>query len=121
MKSISGVHALLFSPRASAVRTFFKEKLDLRSVDAGGGWLIFALPPAEIAVHPGEKGLLELYLLCDDMRATIKELGKRGVKFVGRTQDRGWGMLARAKLPDGSTIGIYEPKHPTPLRRRKRG
>jgi len=119
MSSISGVHAVLFSPRANALRMFFKEKLGMRSVDAGGGWLIFALPPTEIAVHPGEKGTLELYLLCDDVRATTKELEKRGVKFAGRIVDRGWGKLAKAKLPDGSTLGIYEPKHPSPLRRRR--
>lgn len=118
--TFAGVHAVIFSPRANALRMFFKDKLGLRSVDAGGGWLIFALPPAEVAVHPGDKGQVELYLLCDNIKATVKELGKRGVKFVGDIKDRGWGKLAQARLPDGSTIGMYEPKHASPLRRRKR-
>jgi predicted enzyme related to lactoylglutathione lyase len=99
------------------MRTFFKEKLRLRSVDAGGGWLIFALP-AEVAIHPGEKGQVELYLVCDNVKTVVNELGKRGVKFAGGVKERGWGRLVQARLPDGTTLGIYEPKHASPIRRR---
>lgn len=113
---ITGVHAIVFSPEAEKVRAFFKDVLDLSSVDAGGGWLIFALPPAELAVHPADgNSRHELYLMCDNIRATLTELGRKGVEVVRDVTDQGWGLLAAIRLPDGSELPIYEPRHPSPL------
>jgi hypothetical protein len=91
--------------------------LGFSSVDAGGGWLIFALPPAELGIHPadGEEGH-ELYLMCDDVHATVEELQGKGVEFVGSISDEGFGLVARARIPGGGQIGLYEPRHATPLR-----
>jgi len=114
---ITGVHAIVFSPEAEKVRAFFKDVLGLSSVDAGGGWLIFALPPAELAVHPTDSGAPrhELYLMCDDIRATLAELRSKGVHVARDVVDQGWGLLAAICLPDGSEFPIYEPRHPSPL------
>jgi predicted enzyme related to lactoylglutathione lyase len=112
---INGVHAILFSPEAEKVRAFFAETLGLTSVDAGGGWLIFALPPAELAVHPGETPGNQLYLMCDDITATLAELTSKGVEVTSEVSDQGWGLLSAIRLPDGTEFGIYEPKHPSPL------
>jgi predicted enzyme related to lactoylglutathione lyase len=113
---ISGVHAIVFSPDAAKVRDFFKDVLRLPSVDAGGGWLIFALPPAELAVHPAEgDGHHELYLMCDDIHATLAELRGKGVEVARDVADQGWGLVAAIRLPDGSEFPIYEPRHPSPL------
>lgn len=121
MKAISGVHAIVFSRKAESVRSFFKDVLGLHSVDAGGGWLVFALPPAELAVHPTDrKGWVDLYLMTESIERAVKTLRKKGVRFIGRIQDRGWGRLARAKLPDGNFIGVYEPRHRSPLKTRKK-
>lgn len=112
---INGVHAILFSKQAARTRTFFRDKLGFKSVDAGGGWLIFALPPAELAVHPTRgRTNHELYLTCADIKTTKRRLAAKGVKFEGKVIDAGWGLLTRVKLPDGSTIGLYEPKHARP-------
>ena len=112
---ITGVHAVVFSPEAEKVRAFFRDVLELPSVDAGGGWLIFALPPAEVAVHPAEgNSRHELYLMCDDIRATLAELSGKGVEVARDVSDQGWGLVAAIRLPDGSEFPIYEPRHPSP-------
>jgi predicted enzyme related to lactoylglutathione lyase len=113
---ITGMHAIVFSPQAEKVRAFFADVLGLSSVDAGGGWLIFALPPAELAVHPsGDDGPRhELYLMCDDIHATLDELRRRGVAVAREVSDQGWGLLAAIRLPDGEEFPIYQPRHPSP-------
>jgi catechol 2,3-dioxygenase-like lactoylglutathione lyase family enzyme len=109
------MHAIVFSPQAEQVRTFFADVLGMSSVDAGGGWLIFALPPAELAVHPADGPTRhELYLMCDDIHATLAELRAKGVEVAGDVSDQGWGLLAAIRLPDGSELPIYEPRHPSP-------
>jgi len=114
---ITGMHAILFSPDAVKVRAFFADVLNLRSVDAGGGWLIFALPPAELAVHPADgDGRPELYLMCDDIQATLAELRAKGVEVAREVCDQGWGLLAAMRLPDGGELPIYQPRHPSPLK-----
>ena len=114
---ITGLHAIAFSPEAEKVRAFFADVLGLPSVDAGGGWLIFAMPPAELAVHPGDgQTRYEPYLMCDDIQATLAELRAKGAEVAQEASDRGWGIVAAIRLPDGSELGIYEPKHPLPPR-----
>jgi predicted enzyme related to lactoylglutathione lyase len=113
---ITGVHALVFSRDAEAVRAFLRDVLDLPSVDAGGGWLIFALPPAELAAHPAEEsGSHELYLMCDDITATVRDLEAKGVEFAGPVTEQGFGLMTRIKLPGGGELGLYEPRHPTAI------
>ena len=112
---ITGVHAIVFSQQAERVRTFFADVLGTSSVDAGGGWLIFALPPAEIAFHPAETPRHELYLMCDDINATLAELAAKGVEVASEVSDEGWGLLASLRLPDDTELGIYQPKHPSPI------
>jgi catechol 2,3-dioxygenase-like lactoylglutathione lyase family enzyme len=110
------MHAIVFSPEAEKVRAFFADVLGLRSVDAGGGWLIFALPPAELAVHPADgEGRHELYLMCDDIHATLAELRGKGAEVAGDVSDQGWGLLAAIRLPDGSEFPLYQPRHASPL------
>jgi catechol 2,3-dioxygenase-like lactoylglutathione lyase family enzyme len=114
---ITRVHAIVFSPEAGPVQAFLSEVLGLASVDAGGGWPIFALPPAELAVHPAEDGgRHELYLMCDDIHATLAELRDKGVEVARDVTDERWGRLAAIRLPDGSELAIYEPRHPSPPR-----
>ena len=113
---ITGVHALVFSQDAEAVRAFLRDVLDLPAVDAGGGWLIFALPPAELAAHPAEQsGAHELYLMCDDITATVEELEAKGVEFATPVTEQGFGLMTRIKLPGGGELGLYEPRHPTAI------
>jgi predicted enzyme related to lactoylglutathione lyase len=114
---INGLHAILFSEDADRVREFLGEVLGFDSVDAGGGWLIFGpLPPAEIAVHPSEESPRhELYLMCDDVERTVEELQAKGVEFSGEIRDQGWGRLTAIKLPGGGELGLYEPRHPSPI------
>lgn len=111
---IDGVHAIVFSPAAESVRQFLSETLGLRSVDAGGGWLIFALPPAELAVHPSDTPSHELYLLCDDLDSTVEELGRRGVALSRPITEQRWGRVTALRLPDGSELGLYQPAHARP-------
>ena len=113
---ITGMHAIVFSPEAQKTRAFFADVLGLSSVDAGGGWPIFALPPAELAVHPADgAGRHQLYLMCDDIHATLAELQGKGAEVAQEVSDAGWGLLASVRLPDGSELPIYEPRHPSPI------
>lgn len=115
---ITGTHALIFSENAPAVRAFLRDKLGLDHVDAGGGWLIFALPPAELAVHPAgpdAAGTQQLWLMCDDLNATMADLRAKGVDFRHEPQEAGFGRTTEIELPDGSGIGLYEPRHPTAI------
>src|ERR687896_777819 len=99
---ITGVHAIVYSDGAEQAREFFREVLGWSSVDAGDGWLIFALPPAELAVHPIDgHGKHELYLMCDDINATVAELKDKGVEFTEPVSDEGWGLLTAFALPGG--------------------
>jgi hypothetical protein len=113
---IVGAHAILFSTDAEALREFLRDRLRLSSVDAGGGWLIFALPPAELAAHPAnESGRHELYLMCDDIHATVGQLEARGVEFTGPVTDEGFGLVTAMRLPGGGELGLYEPRHKSPI------
>ncbi len=115
---INAVHSILFARDADAARAFFADVLDLHTVDAGGGWLIFALPPAELACHPGAergRGRAELYLMCRDLDSTRRRLEERGVEFVAPVSDEGWGLLTRLRVPGYGELGLYEPRHPSPL------
>src|ERR1700745_1119704 len=103
----------MFSPDAERLRAFLRDVLELPSVDAGGGWLIFALPPAELAAHPTEgTGHHELYLMRDDIRATVRALSKKGVQFTQEIRDAGFGLLTALRLPGGGELSLYEPRHP---------
>jgi hypothetical protein len=111
---INGAHAILYSDDADATRAALARVLGTRSVDAGGGWLIFALPPAEIAVHPADEGgRAELYLLCDDVAATVAALRAEGIEVTRPVTDQGWGLLTAISLPGGVELGLYQPRHPT--------
>jgi hypothetical protein len=115
---INGVHSIVYSTNPDADRAFFRNVLKLPNVDVGGGWLIFGLPPAEVAVHPsGENDLHELYLMCDDINAFIGEMNWQGIK-CGAVDDQGWGILTHVVLPGGGKLGVYQPRHarPKPMR-----
>ena len=104
------------SREADKVRAFFGDVLGLTAVDAGGGWLICVLPPAELAVHPADgDSRHELYLMCDDIHATLTELRGKGAGVAREVSDQGWGLMAAIRLPDGAEFPIYEPRHPSPL------
>jgi catechol 2,3-dioxygenase-like lactoylglutathione lyase family enzyme len=113
---ITGVHAVVFVTDADAARTFFRDVLAFPAVDAGDGWLIFQLPPAELAAHPADTaGRHELYLMCDDVQATVAELEGKGVVFTAPVTDEGFGLMTSFQIPGGGEVGLYEPKHPTAL------
>src|SRR5438128_11654326 len=110
---ISGAHVVLYSKDAEADRAFLRDVLDFKSVDAGHGWLIFALPPAEAAVHPAaESGAHELYLMCDDLKSEIAALASKGV-VCSQIDEQRWGSITKIALPGGGQLGLYQPKHPT--------
>jgi hypothetical protein len=110
---ITGAHVIVYSTAAEADRTFLLELLGTGHVDAGGGWLIVALPPAEIAVHPTDGApKQELHLMCDDIDKTVSDLTARGVTFEGGVRDQGWGLWTSIQLPSGGTLGLYQPRHP---------
>lgn len=113
---ITGSHVIVFSNDPEADRAFFADVLRWPHVHAGAGWLIFQLPPAELAVHPsdGPTGH-ELFLMCDDLEATMTDLRDRGVEFTHGMSDERWGRLSRFRLPGGGEVGIYEPRHPLAL------
>ena len=109
---ITGAHVIVYSSDADADRAFFRDVLEYPHVDAGGGWLIFMLPPAEVAVHPVEgAGSHELYLMCDDVNATVEQLAAKGVT-CSPVSDQGWGLLTSIRLAGGGELGLYEPRHP---------
>ncbi|HUB06268.1 MAG TPA: hypothetical protein VMB50_04670 [Myxococcales bacterium] len=111
---ISGAHTILYSKSPEADRAFLRDILKLSHVDVGDGWLIFGLPPSEIAVHPAEEnGRHELYLLCDDVNAFTSAMGERGIQS-GPIQDQGWGLLTEIVMPGGGKLGVYEPRHARP-------
>jgi hypothetical protein len=109
---LTGAHLVLFSTDAEADRSFLADVLDLDSVDAGGGWLIFALPPTEVAVHPASSEGAELYLMCDDVTTEVSALRARGI-VCSDVEDTGWGLVTHVELPSTGRIGVYQPKHPT--------
>jgi catechol 2,3-dioxygenase-like lactoylglutathione lyase family enzyme len=111
---ISGAHVILYSKNAEADRNFFNDVFGFSSVDAGHDWLIFRLPPAELAFHPAEESGHELYLMCDNLETTIEGLKRKGAPFSGGIEERPWGRLAHIELPSGAVLGIYQPKHPLP-------
>ncbi len=112
---ITGLHAVMFSPDAEKVRAFFADVFDLPAADAGGGWLIFALPPAELAVHPADgDSRHQLYLMCDDLQATLAQLRDKGVETTGDVSEQRWGRLTAIRLPDGTELPLYEPRHRSP-------
>ncbi|MGI9086514.1 MAG: VOC family protein [Chthoniobacterales bacterium] len=111
---ITGAHIIIYSTNAEADRAFLRDVLKLTHVDVGDGWLIFGLPPAEVAVHPGEKnGEHEFFFMCDDLQAMIAELKKNQIT-CDAVQDMGWGMLTQMTLPGGGKVGVYQPRHPRP-------
>ena len=110
--AVIGLHAILYSTKDDETRRFFKDVLGLPFVDAGHGWLIFKAPPAELAVHPADAdGRHELYLMCDDLEATVKDLNAKGVQ-TGPIHEQRWGRLTSITLPGGDQLGMYEPRHP---------
>lgn len=116
---INGAHTIIYSEDATAARKFFKEVLGFPAVDAGDGWLIFALPPGELAAHPidgksGKNGEHQLYLMCDDIEKTVRQLEAKGVQFTSPAVDHGWGILTSFMVPGGGEISMYEPRHARP-------
>jgi catechol 2,3-dioxygenase-like lactoylglutathione lyase family enzyme len=122
---ITGAHVLIYTTDAEADRRFLRDVLELRSVDAGHGWLIFALPPAEAALHPGDGQFVDrlgdetvlgavLYLMCDDVAATVRSLEARGASCTP-LRDEQWGIRTTITLPSGGALGLYQPTHPTAI------
>jgi len=122
---ITGAHFLLYSKDAAADRQFFRDVLGFRAVDAGHGWLIFALPPAEVAIHPSSENFVQrhaahdllgavLYLMCDDLRSCIKSLEAKGIVAM-KSEEAEWGLKTTIRLPSGGEIGLYQPTHPTAI------
>ena len=113
---IKAAHVILFNPQADELRAFLRDVIGLEGVDAGGGWTIFALPPAELAVHPAEGDPFDqLYLMCDDIEQTMHDLEAKGVEFTRPVSDEGWGLLTAMRTPGGRELPLYEPRHPSPV------
>lgn len=109
-----GAHAILYSKNAEADRAFLRDVLRLSNVDAGGGWLIFALPASEVAIHPTDDDAKhELYLMCGDISDFIEVMKRHGIECGPVVQER-WGLLTQLQLPGGGQLGVYEPRHPRP-------
>jgi catechol 2,3-dioxygenase-like lactoylglutathione lyase family enzyme len=111
---INGMHALIYARNADKARAFFRDVLEFDNVDAGHGWLIFALPPSEVGIHPiidGDKEFHELYFMCDDIKKTVAQLEKKGVQCAP-IQDAGFGIMTSFEVPGGGPIGVYQPRHP---------
>lgn len=117
----TGIHSLVYTPGANAVCTLFREAFAWDHVDAGEGWLIFATPPAEMAVHPGEEPAHEISLMCDDLEATMEQLRAKDADFPGPVEDQGYGMVTTMRLPGGLEMLLYEPRHPTAIQRIRPG
>lgn len=116
--AITGVHGLLYTTEPDALRVILRDVFGWSSVEAHPGWLIFALPPAELGVHPimeGEAPHHELSLMCDDIAATVDELRSRGIEVRGEPEDRGFGIATTVVLPGGVDVVLYEPRHPTAI------
>lgn len=112
---VFGAHLIVYSKDAEADRQFLADMFSMESVDAGGGWLIFALPPAEVAVHPAEAPGAELYLMCDDLEAEMASLVARGVT-CSAVEEASWGSMTKISLPGGGEVGLYQPRHPLAIR-----
>ena len=112
---IDGVHTILYADDAEAARAFFRDVLGLDAVDAGDGWLIFALPPGELACHPASAVRHELFLMCRDLDATVAELEAKGVELTSPIIDAGFGRMTRLRVPGAGELGLYEPAHASPL------
>jgi hypothetical protein len=111
---INGAHSVIYSTHPDADRAFLRDVLELTSVDVGGGWLIFGLPPAEVAVHPADKNEAhELYLMCDDLGAFVEEMTEHSIP-TGPVHDEPWGSVTRLTLPGGGKLGVYQPRHARP-------
>jgi hypothetical protein len=111
---ITGAHAIIYSKDADADRAFLRDVLELDGIDVGGGWLIFGLPPSEVAVHPAEKNdRHELYLLCEDVEAFVSALRASDIECT-EVSDQGWGLLTTLTLPGGGKLGVYQPRHARP-------
>src|SRR5262245_36546814 len=110
---ITGAHSIIYSRNPEADRAFLRDVLGLPNVDVGGGWLIFGLPPAEVAVHPSDENVHELFLMCDDVGAFIAAMKDRGI-VCGPVQNPRWGMLTEVMLPGGGKLGVYQPRHARP-------
>jgi catechol 2,3-dioxygenase-like lactoylglutathione lyase family enzyme len=109
---INGAHVIIYSRDAEADRNFLRDVLGYPHVDAGHGWLIFKLPPAEVAVHPtDDRESHELFLMCDDLAETIAELKSRGVELPDPPEEARWGILTTIRLPGGGNLGLYQPHH----------
>jgi len=112
---ISGAHVVVYSKDADADRAFFRDILGFKSVDAGHGWLIFALPPGEAAFHPSkENDLHELYFICEDLKAEMASLATKDVR-CSKVEEARWGLITKMRLPGGGEVGLYQPKHPIAL------
>jgi len=111
--SVTGVHALVYTPQAEELRALLADAFGWSHVDAGAGWLIYALPPAELGVHPADRPRQELSLMCDDLSGTMAELLARGVTFHGEPEEHAWGTGVTMLLPGGVDMLLYEPRHPT--------
>ncbi|HVE19774.1 MAG TPA: hypothetical protein VNB52_11840 [Ilumatobacteraceae bacterium] len=109
---IFGAHFIVFSSDADADRAFLSDVFGFDNVDAGGGWLIFGLPPAELAVHPAESAGAELYLMCDDLPTEMRTLGERGIQ-CSEVEEARWGSVTKIRLPGGGDVGLYQPRHAT--------
>ena len=112
---ITGAHVLLYTPRAEELRAVLRDVFGWEHVDAGDGWLIFELPPAELGVHPGSASRHELSLMCDDLAATMTDLRAKGIEFGGEPTEEGYGLSATMLLPGGLEMQLYEPHHPTAI------
>ncbi|MGH2750108.1 MAG: VOC family protein [Actinomycetota bacterium] len=119
--AITGAHAILYTSEPEALRDVFRDVFGFKHVDAGDGWLLFALPPAELGIHPAEGPTFEsgvrhqLTFMCDDIAATIEELRGKGVEVRGEPLDEGWGITTTLALPGGAEVMLYEPRHPTAI------
>ncbi|HEY2945293.1 MAG TPA: extradiol dioxygenase [Vicinamibacteria bacterium] len=111
---INGAHSIIYSKAPQADRLFLRDVLQLPSVDVGEGWLIFGLPPSEVAVHPSDDNdVHELYFMCDDVEAFVAAMSKRNIR-CGPVQNQGWGLLTQVTLPGGGKLGVYQPRHARP-------
>ena len=113
--AVTGFHALIYTTEAEAVRAVFRDVFGWNYVDAGEGWLIFALPPGELAAHPADQPKHEVCLMCDDLETTIADLSSKGIQFDGEPRDAGFGVTITMRLPGAADVLLYEPRHPTAI------